>query len=107
MLATPVILRYPDHLSLSRLIPLTLPSSYSYMDPHRAPFRGTGIGRTRSQMGPVTLPSVFEVVLDLALVAITDPRLVHTQGAPHLGPSHREDPRDVGRIPIILRSRLG
>ena len=55
MPATPVILRYPDRLSLHHLIPLTLPSSYSRMALPHAPFEGTDIDRTRSRRGAMTL----------------------------------------------------
>ena len=58
MLATPVILRYPDRLSLHHLIPLTLPSSYSHKTLPHARFEGTDIDRTDSQREAMTVAIV-------------------------------------------------
>ena len=54
MLATPVILRYPDRLSLHHLIPLTLPSSYNHMALPHALSKGTDTGRTCRWRGAMT-----------------------------------------------------
>ena len=55
MLATPIILLYPDRLSLHHLTPLTLPLSYSHMALPHAPFEGTDTDRTCTPRGAMTL----------------------------------------------------
>ena len=67
MLATPVILHYPDRLSLHRLIPLTLPSSYNHMALPHALSEGTDTGRTHRWRGAMTLTMFGQYLAFLAL----------------------------------------